>query len=50
MLNRANVSLIEDGRSQGDIRQGITFEVMGEDGEYTSKGTTAKLSNYRLTN
>ncbi len=30
MLSWANRSLIEDGRSQGDIRQGVTLEVMGE--------------------
>ncbi len=30
MLSWANESLIEDGLSQGDIRQGITLEVMGE--------------------
>ena len=30
MLSWANVSLIEDGRSQGDLRQGVTLEVMGE--------------------
>jgi N-acyl-D-amino-acid deacylase len=30
MLSWANVSLIHDGRSQGDIRQGVTLEVMGE--------------------
>ncbi len=30
MLSWANESLIEDGRSQGDIRQGVTLEVMGE--------------------
>ncbi len=30
MLSWANVSLIEDGRSQGDIRQGVTLEVIGE--------------------
>lgn len=30
MLSWANVALIEDGRSQGDIRQGVTLEVMGE--------------------
>ncbi|MEJ2383694.1 MAG: D-aminoacylase [Xanthomonadales bacterium] len=30
MLSWANVSLIEDGRSQSDIRQGVTLEVMGE--------------------
>ncbi len=30
MLSWANESLIEDGRSQSDIRQGATLEVMGE--------------------
>ena len=30
MLSWANASLIEDGRSQGDIRQGVTLEVLGE--------------------
>lgn len=30
MLSWATTSLIEDGRSQGDIRQGVTLEVMGE--------------------
>ena len=30
MLSWANVSLLEDGRSQSDIRQGVTLEVMGE--------------------
>ncbi len=30
MLSWATVSLIEDGRSQGDIRQGVTLEVFGE--------------------
>jgi N-acyl-D-amino-acid deacylase len=30
MLSWANETLIEDGRSQGDIRQGVTLEVMGE--------------------
>jgi N-acyl-D-amino-acid deacylase len=30
MLSWANVSLIHDGRSQSDIRQGVTLEVMGE--------------------
>jgi len=30
MLSWANSSLIEDGRSQGDIRQGVTLEVLGE--------------------
>jgi N-acyl-D-amino-acid deacylase len=30
MLSWANESLIQDGKSQGDIRQGVTLEVMGE--------------------
>lgn len=30
MLSWATVSLIEDGRSQSDIRQGVTLEVFGE--------------------
>jgi len=30
MLSWANEALIEDGRSQGEIRQGVTLEVMGE--------------------
>lgn len=30
MLSWANESLIEDGRSLGDIRQGVTLEVFGE--------------------
>jgi N-acyl-D-amino-acid deacylase len=30
MLSQADESLIEDGRSQSDIRQGVTLEVMGE--------------------
>src|SRR5580658_3696221 len=30
MLSWATDSLIEDGRSQSDLRQGVTLEVMGE--------------------
>jgi len=30
MLSWANESLIADGRSQGDIRQGVTLEILGE--------------------
>ncbi len=30
VLSWANVGLIEDGRSQSDLRQGVTLEVMGE--------------------
>jgi N-acyl-D-amino-acid deacylase len=32
MLSWATESLLEDGRSQSDIRQGVTLEVMGEGG------------------
>lgn len=32
MLSWANESLIQDGRSQSDIKQGVTLEVMGEGG------------------
>ena len=30
MLSWANETLIEDGKSESDIRQGVTLEVMGE--------------------
>ncbi len=30
MLSWATESLIEDGKSQGEIRQGVTLEIMGE--------------------
>src|SRR5947209_1964261 len=30
MLSWADESLFQDGRSQGDIRQGVTLEVLGE--------------------
>ena len=30
MLSWANETLIEDGKSQGEIRQGVTLEIMGE--------------------
>ena len=30
MLSWSNVSLIQDGRSQSELRQGVTLEVMGE--------------------
>ena len=32
MLSWATTSLLQDGRSQSDIRQGVTLEVMGEGG------------------
>jgi len=47
MLSWANESLIEDGRSQGDIRQGVTLEVMGEgssDGPLNDKMKQIKKS------
>ena len=34
MLSWATETLIEDGRSQSDIRQGVTLEVMGEGWKY----------------
>ncbi len=43
MLSWANESLIVDGRSQSDIRQGVTLEVMGEGwsmGPHYGKWTT----------
>ncbi|MEM9001793.1 MAG: D-aminoacylase [Bacteroidota bacterium] len=30
MLSWASISLLQDGRSQSDIRQGVTLEIMGE--------------------
>lgn len=48
MLSWANESLIEDGRSQSDIRQGITLVVMGEG---TSMGPwNARLKEDRIKN
>jgi len=40
MMSWANESLIEDGRSQSDIRQGVTLEIMGirETSATTSSG------------
>jgi len=42
MLSWANESLIEDGRSQSDIRQGVTLEVMGEGNSMGPLNTTMK--------
>jgi N-acyl-D-amino-acid deacylase len=53
MLSWADVSLIEDGRSQSDIRQGVTLEVMGEgwsDGpvnEAMKKETLSKVGDIK---
>lgn len=46
MLSWANETLIEDGRGQSDIRQGVTLEVMGEG---TSMGPlNAEMKRQRL--
>ena len=47
MLSWANESLIQDGRSQGDIRQGVTLEVMGEG---SSMGPLNPLMKQRMQN
>lgn len=48
MLSWANVSLLHDGRSQSDIRQGVTLEVMGEG---TSMGPlTEEMKQERIDN
>jgi N-acyl-D-amino-acid deacylase len=39
MLSWATVSLLEDGRSQGGIRQGVTLEIFGE-GSSWARSTT----------
>lgn len=46
LLSWANESLIEDGRSQSDIRQGVTLEVMGE-GESMGPLNDAMKANQR---
>jgi len=43
MLSWANVSLIEDGRSQSDIRQGVTLEVLGEGSSMGPLSDTMKI-------
>lgn len=48
MLSWADKSLIEDGLSQSDIRQGVTLEVMGEgwsDGPYTEAMKKEEIAN-----
>lgn len=42
MLSWAVESLIEDGRSQSDIRQGVTLEVMGEGDSWGPLNSTMK--------
>ena len=44
MLSWAPASLIEDGRSQGDIRQGVTLEVFGEGRSYGPLNETMKAA------
>lgn len=44
MLSWAPASLIEDGRSQGDIRQGVTLEVFGEGQSYGPLNETMKAA------
>ncbi len=44
MLSWAPTSLIEDGRSQGDIRQGVTLEVFGEGQSYGPLNETMKAA------
>lgn len=44
MLSWATESLIEDGRSQSDIRQGVTLEVMGEGSSMGPLSDTLKAS------
>ncbi len=42
MLSWANESLIHDGRSQSDIRQGVTLEILGEGTSMGPLSTTMK--------
>jgi N-acyl-D-amino-acid deacylase len=48
MLSWANESLIEDGRSQSDIRQGVTLEVMGEGDSMGPLNARMKAENLAL--
>ncbi len=43
MLSWANADLIKDGRSQSDIRQGVTLEVMGEGSSMGPLNTKMKI-------
>ena len=47
MLSWANESLIVDGRSQSDIRQGVTLEVMGEGDSMGPLNERMKTGEYR---
>jgi N-acyl-D-amino-acid deacylase len=48
MLSWANESLIVDGRSQSDIRQGVTLEVMGEGDSMGPLNERTKKENLAL--
>jgi N-acyl-D-aspartate/D-glutamate deacylase len=48
MLSWANESLIVDGRSQSDIRQGVTLEVMGEGDSMGPLNERMKSENIEL--
>ena len=48
MMSWANVSLIEDGHSQSDIRQGVTLEVMGEGSSMGPLNEAMKAEMVRL--
>ena len=48
MLSWANESLIEDGKSQSDIRQGVTLEVMGEGGSMGPLSDSMKAQMKRV--
>jgi N-acyl-D-amino-acid deacylase len=48
MLSWANESLIQDGKSQSDIRQGVTLEVMGEGGSMGPLSDSMKAQMKRV--
>jgi len=48
MMSWANESLIEDGRSQSDIRQGVTLEIMGEGNSMGPLNEAMKAEMVRL--
>jgi N-acyl-D-amino-acid deacylase len=48
MMSWANESLIEDGRSQSNIRQGVTLEVMGEGSSMGPLNDVMKAEMVRL--
>jgi N-acyl-D-amino-acid deacylase len=48
MMCWANVSLIHDGRSQSDIRQGVTLEILGEGGSMGPLNEAMKEQMVRL--